>query len=218
MPLSLIPRTNPWVSTRRWREWLFKGGGSLDPAAYDGEAEGSPPQDDRLLSYTYSQVLAANRGLLLHAAAVLKDKRAFLFFGPSGGGKSTIAWLSRDYEVMADDVAAVRKIKNRFYVFSTPWRQSGFVRTDAKTSGRVSAIFFIKKSRRIRFKPLRPEDALARIVGRQVHFLKYTDMLLAGKIFFTTYDLVKSVPAYEMEFKKDGDFWLKLEDSIDAGL
>jgi hypothetical protein len=167
--------------------------------------------NDKLLSYVYSQMIAMNRGLLLHATAVLKGKKAFLFFGPSGGGKSTVAALSRDHEVIGDDVVAARKCGAAFYAFSTPWRQSGFVRTHTRAKGKVRAVFFLKKSKRIRFEPLSKEEALARIVSRHIHFFTYTEMPLAGKVFDTAVEFVKSFPAYEMEFVKDKSFWPALE-------
>ena len=171
---------------------------------------------EKLACYEYSQTLAMNHGFLAHAAAVLKCGRVFLFFGPSGGGKSTIAALSKNYEVISDDVVAVRKLRGSFYAFSTPWRQSGFVKTDRRANGRIAAAFFLKKSHRIHFAPLRPEETLSKIIPRQVHFFTYTESDLAGKIFYTVCDFAKHLCAYEMEFKIDIDFWQKLEEWIDV--
>ena len=172
--------------------------------------------NNSLLSYAYSQSLAMSGGLLLHAAAVTKGKRTFLFFAASEGGKSTVAAISRSYKVLGDDVVAVRKIKSCFYAFSTPWRQSGFVKTDMLTKGKISGAFFIKKSKRIHFSPLSGAQALAKILSRQIHFFTYTPAPLVKKIFFTASDLAKHVNAYEMEFTKTGDFWPRLEEQIDA--
>jgi len=170
--------------------------------------------NDRIVSYAYSQLLAVNGGLLLHAAAVTKGKRTFLFFAASDGGKSTVAAISKSHEVLSDDVVAVRKVKGAFYAFPTPWRQSGFVGKDLTAKGKIRAIFFIKKSKRIHFTPLSGARALANILSGQIHFFSYTSQPLIKEIFFTAAGLVKRVKAYEMEFTKAGDFWPKLEDCL----
>jgi len=196
---SFLPKKRPFRRTYRLDSGVFLSRGHFD---------------DGLLSYAYSRILAENDGLLLHAAAVLRGKKAYLFFGRSGGGKSTVAVLSQGREAIADDIVAVRKKGRVFCAFSTPWRQSGRVRADMHAKGKVSALLFLKKSKRINFKPMKQGTALARIIRGHVHFLKYAGMPLAGDIFFIARDLVKRVPAYEMEFRKDADFWPALEERV----
>mgnify|MGYP001587956919 FL=1 len=81
---------------------------------------------------------------------------------------------------------------------------------------KVSAVFFLNKSDRIHFSPLKKEDALARILNWHLHFLVYTKRPMIDKLFFTAARLVKDIPAYEMEFERKGDFWRRLEEAIDA--
>lgn len=166
------------------------------------------------MSYAYSQLFALNGGMLLHATAVIKDKKAFIFLGVGGAGKSTIANLSKRYKVLGDDIIAVRKKGGHYYAFSTPWKQAPFIKPDRHKKGRIWAIFFIKKSNRISFKSLQPEHALMRMLSSHIHFLVYTKRPLTEKIFFTAADFTKRIPAYEMEFEKTRDFWRKLKKEI----
>lgn len=168
----------------------------------------------RLISYAFSRLLALNKGMLLHAAAVVKDGKAFLFFGAQGAGKSTIARLSRKYEALGDDIIAAKKTGSRYYAFSTPWAQEPSVKLCRCQKGRIFAVFFIKKARQISFKSLRPEEALARLLSSHIHFLAYTKKPGAKNIFCTASDFIENVPAYEMKFTKTGDFWRKLEKEI----
>jgi hypothetical protein len=170
--------------------------------------------DSRFITYIYSQILALNKGLLLHAACIIRDRKSYLFLGASGEGKSTIAKLSRRHKVLGDDVIAVRKIATNYHAFSTPWQQSHLENLNNNTSTEIKAIFFIKKSKRISFKPVRQEEALVRILSRHTHFLQYTKMPMIKKLFSTAFDFVKSIPSYEMEFRKDKDFWPELERAI----
>ncbi|MBL7196654.1 MAG: hypothetical protein ISS47_00995 [Candidatus Omnitrophica bacterium] len=167
--------------------------------------------DSRFISYAYSQLLALNKGLLLHATAVIKNKKAYLFFGASGKGKSTVAQLCRRYKVLGDDIIAIRKNNTGYYAFSTPWKQKPFIKPDKYISARIEAVFFLKKSKMISFRPLREEDALIRVLSHHIHFFIYTESPLIEKIFFTSADFIKGIPSYEMEFRKDKSFWAKLE-------
>ena len=168
--------------------------------------------DGKFISYAYSQLLAANNGMLLHAAAVVKNKKAFIFFGKSGAGKSTIAGLSKRYKVLGDDIIAARKIGSRYYAFATPWSQSSFIKPARGQKCAIAAIFFIDKSDRISFKPLGRSAALARIVSNHIHFLIYTKKPLTGDVFVTAADFVKRIPAYGMKFSRTRDFWPALEE------
>ncbi len=161
-------------------------------------------------------MLALNNGMLLHASAVVKGGKTFLFLGVSGAGKSTIAALSRKYTVLGDDIIAIRKCGRHYYAFQTPWRQQPFIKLKRGLKGKAAAIFFIKKSNRVSFRYLPPEKALANILSNHIHFLAATGDEPLKKIFSTACDLVKNIPAYEMEFVKERSFWPGLEEKISA--
>lgn len=170
--------------------------------------------DHRPISFAYSQILALNEGILLHCACVAKEEKAYLFFAPAGGGKSTVAGLSKKYNVFGDDVIALRKIKNDFFAFATPWKQKGFIRPKFSFNAPLKAVFFLNKANRVHFAPLKPEEALVKTLATAIHFFLYTEKPMVKKILFTAANLFKTVPAYEMYFKKNEDFWPKLEKII----
>jgi len=75
-------------------------------------AAAATPLDDILVFVTGTALAAIvyqRGGLLLHASAVVRDGRAFVFCGPSGAGKSTLAAaLTRaGCQFLADDVSAL---------------------------------------------------------------------------------------------------------------
>ena len=168
-----------------------------------------------LIALAYSQILASTGGILLHCACVVNEKKeAFLFFAKSEGGKTTVSKLSKQYTVLSDDIIAIRKIGGEFLAFPTPWKQQKFSNKKLPASATLKAIFFLNKSDRIHFKPLKPEKALVKALSQQMHFLLYTEMPLIKQIFFTAADLFKTLPAYEMYFKKHRNFWPMLEKAI----
>jgi hypothetical protein len=178
--------------------------------------EHSLVDNSRLITYLVSQLLALNNGMLLHAAAVVKDKKAFLFLGIAGSGKSTIAALSRRYTVLGDDVIIIRRRGKSYYALPTPWRQQPFIKFRKGRNAKIAAIFFIKKFKEVRFSPLASEAALANMLASHIHFLSFTEGVFLRKVFSTASGLVKAVPAYEMEFGKESDFWPELEEAVDG--
>ena len=183
---------------------------------FDSNDTTSPVFNDRLIAYAYSQALASETGILLHAAAVVNNRRAFLFLGRSGDGKSTAAALSRKHKVIGDDVIALRKSGSSYYVFPTMWKQMLFAKDAQRARAKVAALFFIQKSDRVSFKPLPPEEAFKRLLYSHIHFITYTQRPLLDNIFLTASGLVRDIPAYNMEFTRDGDFWPDLEDAVHA--
>jgi len=173
-----------------------------------------PAINDRLITYAYSQALAPGNGMLLHASAVVKDKRAFLFFGRSGAGKSTTAALSEKHKVIGDDVVAVKRSRGSYCVFPTPWKQAPFTKGAERVRAEVKAFFFIRKSSRISFKHVRPEEALKRMLYSHIHFLCYTRRPLLDAIFATASGFASAIPAYDMEFTRYDDFWPELEEAV----
>ena len=115
-----------------------------------------------------------------------------------------------------DDVIAIKKIGASYVVFPTPWKQAPFAKRAERASAEVKAFFFIRKSARVSFKPVPPVEALKRILYGHIHFLAYTQRPLLDDIFATASDFARNIPAYDMEFTKDNDFWPELEDAVDA--
>lgn len=73
----------------------------------------------------YRQLMAFD-GLLLHAAAVVVDGKAYLFTAPRKTGKSTHVqlWLDTFGEralILNEDKPALRRIDGVWYAFGTPW-------------------------------------------------------------------------------------------------
>ena len=228
-----IPKKDTWlldsihIDKKRSKKKLSRGMGSFffdDPvridlnnrriAHFDSNNTTTPVFNDRLIAYAYSQALAHEGGMLLHAAAVVKNRKAFLFLGRSGDGKSTAASLSKKHKVIGDDVIAVRRAGSSYRVFPTLWKQASFTKGAECARAKAAALFFIKKSNRVSFKPIPPEEALKRILYSHIHFLVYTNRPLLDNIFATAYGFVKDIPAYDMKFTRYDDFWPDLEEAL----
>lgn len=78
-----------------------------------------------LLRIAFSQAVLLHQGVALHAAAVERGGRAYLFMGRSGTGKSTHAagWQRcfADCSLLNDDNPVIRIRGNEVWVYGSPW-------------------------------------------------------------------------------------------------
>lgn len=104
---------------------------------------------------------------MLHASAVKIDDRALVFVGPPGAGKSTaMRFLSARYQPLADDSIIIKKEKNDFYLYQTPFIETNMI---DKNSNRyqIKQILFLKKDIYFKIKRLKKEKAVEKLL-RQV--------------------------------------------------
>jgi hypothetical protein len=68
-----------------------------------------------------STALFQNRGVLLHAAAVKHNDRAYIFPGTSGSGKTTLASMHSQDKVLTDELALITENSGRSHAWGTPF-------------------------------------------------------------------------------------------------
>ncbi len=76
---------------------------------------------DSLLRITLTLLLGARDGLMLHASGVVDGERAYVFFGRSGAGKTTVARAVPPGDVLCDELVAVRLVDGAAWAFGTPF-------------------------------------------------------------------------------------------------
>lgn len=141
-----------------------------------------------------------SRSLSFHASSLEKNRKAYLFIGKGGSGKTTVCRLSKKARVLHDDSSVVRKNHRGYYLFP------GFdiERKVLPGPGRLKAIFFIKKASVNKLQRLSLKESFkeslkhCRTLGRSDDMIQcYNDLL----------DLFKKVPSYRLNFRKDPSFW-----------
>lgn len=136
-------------------------------------------------------------GFLLHAAAILADEGAYVFFGPSSSGKTTVAELIEE-GVITDEIAAIRRDGSGYLVSALPWRGK-------RVSAPLAGLFRLRQARETAFTRLSPVETVRQLLP--CVFFSRADASELGRFLEIGGDLVKRVPCYEMHFAPDGSFW-----------
>jgi len=157
------------------------------------------------LKNLYSALILFAEGLMLHAAAVVKDDVAYIFFAPSGGGKSTVAGLSDNYTVLTDELVAVRRANGSFNAYGTPfWGSKRNQRRGINSSFKIGGLFKLVKDNEVYLKRLPESLAAAEILTVPQC---YYDLESVAKLLNSCSDLSRAVPCYELHFLPDSSFW-----------
>ena len=138
-------------------------------------------------------------GLLLHAALLVDDERAFLCAGPSGCGKSTLAELLPGAALCDELAVARRDAKGRWMAWSLPFWHG------RPGSGRLAAIHLLEHGRRSARRGLSPAEALRRIAPEVIW--PAHDEAAAGRALDLLGALAAEVPVSALAFRPEREVW-----------
>lgn len=150
-----------WAVSRQDRGWLFVSP-SPRAAAWQRQLWWLPQEqrahlwvrtdqaaDDPLQNLTlpfFAALFARHRGVLVHAAAIEVEGKAWVFAGPSGSGKShwTRQWLDRGSTVLHEDRIILRALEGQIWAFGTPWHLEP--RYSSPQGRAVERLFFLQET------------------------------------------------------------------------
>lgn len=145
----------------------------------------------------YRQLLQFN-GMMLHASAVVREGRAYLFTAPCGTGKSTHTkiWLENfpDAFVLNDDKPALRLENGEWFAYGTPW--SG--KTDKNRNARVplAGICVLRRGTENKIAPYKGRAALHDILEQTARSRDPVQMTCLLEVLD---QLLARVPVWKME-------------------
>lgn len=159
---------------------------------------------DTFLRIVYSLALVEARGLVIHAASLIRNDRAYLFCGPSGSGKTTIAWLSPDATLLSDELSIVRISDARARCYGTPfWGE--LARAGEDRAAPLAGIYFLHQGSRHAVDAVKPRQAIERLLPNVLFFAREAD--LTARVLSIAADLVEAVPCFDLSFRRDPGFW-----------
>jgi hypothetical protein len=157
------------------------------------------PPLDRLL---FANLLARRSGMLLHACGVVHQGHGYLFTGPSGAGKTTLARLWSQWDdatVLGEECLAVRSRGSELWLYGTPW--IGETRSCSAQGAPLAGIYFLHHARENRTSPRPVTEAVQGLLSRS--FVPTFDPLATHQLLDFCLRLSQSVPAYDFGFRPD---------------
>jgi hypothetical protein len=164
----------------------------------------------------FSVMLLATRmhvrrhGLCLHAAAVSRNGKGFLFLGEGGAGKSTASRFSAEIgiQVLAEDRIFLIHQEPLFLLAPGPHPATEYIDyPNLRTS--LHGIFVLVKDDKDFLVPLSQPDAVKYLFAAFLQnsasgFIPSDEMILAFK---TISEVGRQIPTYALHLRKSPDFW-----------
>lgn len=150
-------------------------------------------------------------GLMFHAAGIVRAGRAYLFFGYSGSGKTTVSRLSQAQgdTVLNDDLLfllpPVPDQPGQWTVHSTPFWNPTQVQPDRTGSAPLAALFRLVQAKQVFTSPMPAGQAVAEIMT-SVPVLGLDPERSLGALARSR-RLSQDLPVHHLHFLPDDSFW-----------
>lgn len=161
-----------------------------------------------LVKMLFAVMLPRDNGIVLHASCLSHNGLGYVFVGPPGAGKSTIARLSPASILMGDDTAIIRRHKNTYFLYWSPFYEKNPI-IKHNVSVPLVGIYLLHKA---------PQNALEP-TKNVVSVLRHAWTLLPNRVipreqtqitksyWNVALDVADKIPLYYLYFKKSPSFW-----------
>lgn len=151
---------------------------------------------------------------LLHSSGIAVHDKGFLFVGPSGMGKSTIAELSTEFDVINDEMNILRLSENGVYtLYPSPF--NAYFKHKAHHEATLKAVFLLRHDSYSHIEKTTAGKAVAEVTGQVVPPLGLEDSFspaVSARMMSIALELVTNVPVYVLYFPVEGGFWPLIQD------
>ena len=146
--------------------------------------------------------------IIVHCTGVARKGKGYIFFGPPGSGKSTVASFSEKDEVLHDDMNIISMDNDEILLQGVPFNPKLIERGCGCEP--LSMILSLNQSEVTSIESLLPAAALRKLVAETMLPQTVIDRdnhkpfeYLLGALK----KLCTAVPCYDLYFKKDASFW-----------
>ena len=144
-------------------------------------------------------------GLLFHAAGLARHGNGYAFFGYSGSGKTTVARVSSEAQILNDDLIVLLPEDSRWNIYATPFSNPTQVTTAGPQCVPLAALYRLVQDRRVFVEPIAPAAAIAEVIACSPIVSADPDRALA--LLALAEHLVSTVPVQRLHFLPVPSFW-----------
>jgi hypothetical protein len=165
-----------------------------------------PVEDiDYYLRVAFALLANAAGGILMHTAGILRDKRAYLFFGHSGSGKTTVCQVSAEvHTILNDDLILLLPRKNSWRAYGTPFWNPTQIKP-SNQSAPVVGMYHLIQSKKVYAQKMGEAQATAALIANVPVIPQ--DPMRSKQLLETLSQLQKTIPIFELHFLPDDSFW-----------
>ncbi|MGB3713791.1 MAG: hypothetical protein WA996_05105 [Candidatus Promineifilaceae bacterium] len=218
--LYIEPKPGPWIIEAEFEDdrltfQSYLERGEVNLVSGRGYLDVAPEANiENFLRAVFAWLCVKNDGVLLHAAGVIRNGLGYVFFGPSGAGKTTASRIAaRSSDVVSDDLVVIRIEKGVGILHGVPFRGEMSDVPRANQKAPLKGIFRIRQDTDHFIEPISRVTAVADLVASSpfvVRELSLTDLLVDVCDM-----IVRSVPVMALHFKRDDGFWKVIDEHFE---
>lgn len=152
------------------------------------------------LKMLMANIISYYGGVMVHACGIIVNNLGIIFIGDSGSGKSTLANLWKNVypnSILSDECIIIRKIKNQFYVFGTPWHSNVIEVNNGSIP--LRGIFFISHAKNNHITPRNDINSIIDLLCSNSHITILDESEIKHRLQFFG-ELINEIPCYELGF------------------
>lgn len=168
---------------------------------------------ENFMRVVLSYVALENESFFLHSSGVVKDNKAYIFFGPSGAGKTTVAQLSKGMPLLSDDQVLVYLKDGKACASGVPFsggerfrKENGAIPSlNVNQEFEIAGFYWLVKDEETFVEPLSLVMGAARL-SSTIPFIKDGPFPMQKALDIAT-GIAEVSKIYALHFKKDKSFW-----------
>ena len=165
---------------------------------------------DNKIRSLYSVFLPDFNSVMVHSSAVVHYGKTALFIAPGGGGKSTVAKLSRNGEILSDDQNILRINQDKITVYSTPW---GRISNGSKHAP-LGGIFLLEKASFFEIEAIKPREVIQHLLENNPNLWIFLPNDRKIRVLDIVSEICHRVPVYRLRFTKSFINWEAISNSM----